>query len=157
MSNKQRTLKVLPKYFPRRWKEVVFPEIRLAGKWLQDLGFKCGSFVVITQSENSITITTMSELKATPHPPKKNAHKAKPIFSSEIDNAPGDQLLSLLSYEEYSVYRRKEKEQRRRRKKAGGAHRWEDFKKQRLKEMESKLRKDQGPEPGHKPDQAAER
>jgi hypothetical protein len=145
MSNKQRTLKVLPKYFPRRWKEVVFPEIRLAGKWLQ-----------ITLSENSITITTMSELKATPHPPKKNAHKVKPVFSYELDNLPGDQLFRFLSTEEYRAYVAKMKEEKRRRKKVGIARGWEDFKKKHLKAKENKSSGDQGLASQQSPDQAAE-
>ncbi len=54
----ERKLKILQKYFPRRWKEVVFPEIRLSGKWLQDNGFTCGNAVTIVYKKNKIIITS---------------------------------------------------------------------------------------------------
>lgn len=51
-------LKVLPKYFDRAYHQfAVFPEIRLAGKWLQDIGFTCGQHVTVQQEKNKITIT----------------------------------------------------------------------------------------------------
>lgn len=56
-----RKLKVLPRYFSRRWKEVVFPEIRLTGKWLQDVGFICGKKVNVEHEKNKITITLDEE------------------------------------------------------------------------------------------------
>lgn len=132
MPGKERKLKIVPKYFPRRWKDVVFPEIRLAGKWLQDLGFKCGNFVLITQGESSITITVLPEVKEEPKPVKKNAHKAKIVISPDIDLLPGDQLFRLLSADEFNAYIEKVKEQKRRRKKTSSARAWEDFKKERL-------------------------
>ena len=56
-----RKLKILPKYFPRVWQEAVFPEIRLAGKWLQDMGFTCGKKVDVVYEKNKITITLEEE------------------------------------------------------------------------------------------------
>lgn len=64
--NPERKIKITSKYFPRVWKDVIFPEIRLAGKWLQDAGFVCGQFVTITQQGNSITITAVPEIRAQP-------------------------------------------------------------------------------------------
>lgn len=57
----QRKLKVQPKYFSRAYSNVIFPEIRLAGKWLQDIGFVCGKKVVINHEKNKIVITVPDE------------------------------------------------------------------------------------------------
>jgi toxic protein SymE len=103
-NNTERKLKIVPKYFSRRWKDAVFPEIRLAGKWLQDLGFKCGNFVVITQGENSITITALPEVKEKEPQVVKNYRKAKPIFSPELDAMPGKELFAAFSDEEYHAH-----------------------------------------------------
>lgn len=133
MANKnERKLKIVPKHFPRVWQDVVFPEIRLAGKWLQDLGFTCGNFVVITQSESSITITALPEVKAEPQPIKKNRRKASPIFSPEIDSVPGNQLFSVLSAEEYREYVAKAKGEKIRKRKVTKERAWENFKKEKL-------------------------
>jgi toxic protein SymE len=54
---KQRQLKIYVKYFQRKYHEYsVYPEIRLAGKWLQDLGFSCGEDVVVRFEEDKIII-----------------------------------------------------------------------------------------------------
>jgi len=60
-SKGKRILKILPKYFSRRWNEAVFPEIRLAGKWLQDIGFICGKKVNVKHEKNKIIITLDEE------------------------------------------------------------------------------------------------
>jgi len=132
MPNKERKLKIVPKHFPRVWKDAVFPEIRLAGKWLQDLGFKCGNFVVITQGESSITITVLPEVKAEPQPVKINKRKAKPAFTSELDAMPGNQLFSTLSSEEFREYLAKNKEKKIRKKRVSKERAWENFKKEKL-------------------------
>jgi len=60
--NRNRRLKVISKVFPRDYnKYVIFPEIRLSGKWLKDLGFNCGQFVIVSHSKNKITITLQKE------------------------------------------------------------------------------------------------
>lgn len=128
MPNKERKLKIVPKHFPRVWKDAVFPEIRLAGKWLQDLGFKCGNFVIITQGESSITITALPEVKAEPKPVKKNTHKAKPIFSPELDIIPGNQLFSVLPAEVYREYVAKIKQEKIKKKEGKTAREWNAFK-----------------------------
>jgi toxic protein SymE len=132
MPNKERKIKIVPKHFPRVWKDAVFPEIRLAGKWLQDLGFKCGNFVVITQGESSITITALPEVKAEPQPVKINKRKAKPAFTPELDAMPGNQLFSTLSSEEFREYLAKNKEEKIRKKRVSKERAWENFKKEKL-------------------------
>ncbi len=54
-----RQLKVYYKYFKRAnsWRPVIFPEIRLCGKWLQDIGFENGQTINVQQEKNKITIT----------------------------------------------------------------------------------------------------
>lgn len=103
-NNKERKLKIVPKHFARRWQDAVFPEIRLAGKWLQDIGFKCGKFVVITQGNNSITITALPEVKEKDPQVVKNYRKAKPVFSKELDALPGKELFAALSDKEYNAH-----------------------------------------------------
>ncbi len=129
-NNKERKLKIVPKYFSRRWQDAVFPEIRLAGKWLQDLGFKCGNFVVITQSENAITITALPEVKIEEPPVKKNYRKAKPVFSQELDAMSGKELFAALSSKEFREYLAKNKEEKIRKKKISKERAWENFKKE---------------------------
>ncbi|MEN2398974.1 SymE family type I addiction module toxin [Flavobacterium sp. MC2016-06] len=61
---KQRRLKIQPKHIARSYNRyVVFPEIRLCGKWLQDIGFNQGNFVTIEHQENKIIITANNEIK----------------------------------------------------------------------------------------------
>lgn len=61
----KRRLKVNSKMFPRDYNRyVIFPEIRLSGKWLGELGFDCGEYVTIHHEENKIVITPIQELKS---------------------------------------------------------------------------------------------
>lgn len=54
----KRKLKVYAKCFSRAYFGVaVFPEIRLAGKWLHNTGFHCGKNVAIQYEQNKIVIT----------------------------------------------------------------------------------------------------
>ena len=56
----KRKLKVQSKHFPRVLaysKLAFFPEIRLAGKWLQDCGFASDQIVTIHHERNKIIIT----------------------------------------------------------------------------------------------------
>ena len=110
----ERKLKIVPKYFPRAWKDAVFPEIRLAGKWLQDLGFACGNFVTITHNENSITITALPEAKAEPMIIKKS--KEPSFLPPEVENLPGDQLFRVWAAEDYHTYVAKTLEDKRKKK-----------------------------------------
>ncbi|MCD6065853.1 MAG: HSP20-like protein [Bacteroidetes bacterium] len=114
MQNKERKLKILPKFFPRRWKDVIFPEIRLAGKWLQDLGFKCGRHVVISQQDNTITITILPEAEIKPVI-KKPKRKAGPQLPPELINLPIYQLLNTHA-EEYRKHIEAVKEWKRNKK-----------------------------------------
>jgi toxic protein SymE len=57
-----RTLKVYDKTFlrssrPGRSKAVLYPEIRLIGKWLQDCGFRPGQQITVITEHNKLTIT----------------------------------------------------------------------------------------------------
>ena len=105
---KERKLKVLPKFFPRAWhKYVIFPEIRLAGKWLQDMGFTCGSFVTIAQQGNTLTITILPEAEV--QPLKESKRKEKTVFSPELDALPGDQVFQQWTAEDYYAWVAKRK------------------------------------------------
>ncbi|MFZ6024856.1 MAG: SymE family type I addiction module toxin [Bacteroidota bacterium] len=55
---KKRQLKVYRKHISRSYRRyVIFPEIRLCGKWLQDIGFGCGQSVKVLHEKNKIIIT----------------------------------------------------------------------------------------------------
>jgi len=60
---KVRTLKVYDKVFDRGGRctaghySIIFPEIRLIGKWLQDCGFQPGQHIEVTTEQNRLTIT----------------------------------------------------------------------------------------------------
>lgn len=61
---KKRRLKIQPKYMARSYhRYVIFPEIRLCGKWLQEIGFNCGNFVTVEHQRNKIIITTQKEIQ----------------------------------------------------------------------------------------------
>lgn len=55
---KLRTIKVYERDFKRTsFRYVSFPEIRMAGEWLQDSGFRTGDQIVIKHSKKRIVIT----------------------------------------------------------------------------------------------------
>lgn len=56
-----RKLKIHSKYQARRRGDVQIPEIRLEGKWLDELGFKQGETVTIEQEMNRLIITLDSQ------------------------------------------------------------------------------------------------
>lgn len=61
----ERQLKVYQKYIPRAYYgHVIFPEIRLCGKWLRDMGFDCGQSVTVRHEKNKIIITVDNETEA---------------------------------------------------------------------------------------------
>ncbi|MFC5046033.1 SymE family type I addiction module toxin [Aquimarina hainanensis] len=58
----ERRLKVISKAFRRDYNRyVTFPEIKLSGKWLKEIGFNCGQFVIVSHKKNKITITLQKE------------------------------------------------------------------------------------------------
>ncbi|WP_264535210.1 SymE family type I addiction module toxin [Flavobacterium sp. N1736] len=60
----KRQLKIHRKYFSRSYRRyVVFPEIRLCGKWLQNIGFVHGKFVTVQHEKNKIIITANKEIE----------------------------------------------------------------------------------------------
>ena len=114
MHSNERKLKIVPKFFPRAYdKYVRFPEIRIAGKWLQDLGFLCGNYVAITCSENAITITMLPE--ANVQPVREAKRRETPVFSPELDALPGDQVFQQWAAEDYYewVAKRKTKQKKK--------------------------------------------
>ena len=56
-----RKLKIHSKYRTRRWDNTTVPEIRLEGRWLEELGFTEGEQVQIKQQQNKLTITLHKE------------------------------------------------------------------------------------------------
>jgi len=61
--NRFRKLKIHSKFRYRRWDNTTVPEIRLEGRWLEELGFKEGEQVQIEQQQNKLTITLHKEQK----------------------------------------------------------------------------------------------
>jgi toxic protein SymE len=61
--NRFRKLKIHSKFRTRRWDNTTIPEIRLEGKWLDELGFKQGQIVIVEQEQNKLTITIDSGQK----------------------------------------------------------------------------------------------
>jgi toxic protein SymE len=55
--NRFRKLKIHSKFRTRRCDNTTIPEIRLEGKWLNELGFKQGQIVIVEQEQNKLTIT----------------------------------------------------------------------------------------------------
>lgn len=56
--SKYRILKIYSKFRYRRWgNNYTVPEIRLEGKWLEELGFKEGKQVKVLIKNNSLTLT----------------------------------------------------------------------------------------------------
>lgn len=53
----ERQLKIYPKHFARTYENVIFPEIRLCGKWLKKSGFNSGQAVKVQYEMNKIIIT----------------------------------------------------------------------------------------------------
>jgi toxic protein SymE len=60
----KRRLKIQPKHIARSYHHyVIFPEISLCGKWLENIGFNYGNFVTIEYQQNKIIITTNNEIE----------------------------------------------------------------------------------------------
>lgn len=60
--SKFRILKIYSKFRYRRWgNNYTVPEIRLEGKWLEQLGFEQGNKVIIEQKNNKLIITVRKE------------------------------------------------------------------------------------------------
>ncbi|MFH6993959.1 SymE family type I addiction module toxin [Flavobacterium sp. FlaQc-48] len=62
--SEKRQLKIHRKYIRRSYmRYVIFPEIRLCGKWLKDIGFECGQSVTVLHEKNKIIITANDEIE----------------------------------------------------------------------------------------------
>ncbi len=58
----KRRLKIVEKAFPRAYnRHAHFPEIKLSGRWLKDMGFDSGKHVIVSHKKNKITITLSRE------------------------------------------------------------------------------------------------
>jgi len=56
--SRERQLKIYEKFLRRGdFKVVAFPEIRLCGKWLHELGFEAGQQVTVKHVKNKLVIT----------------------------------------------------------------------------------------------------
>lgn len=115
MPNKERKIKILPKHFSRRWKDAIFPEIRLAGKWLQDMGFTCGRFVTISQDEETIIIKMLPAVEVQPAREEKK-RKQESFLPPELEHVPGNQLFRVWAAEDYNAYVAKVKEAKKKKK-----------------------------------------
>ncbi|PVH25501.1 SymE family type I addiction module toxin [Sphingobacterium corticibacter] len=51
-----RKLKIQGKFRKRRWDSISVPEIRLEGKWMEEVGFKQGQYVNIQVAKNKLII-----------------------------------------------------------------------------------------------------
>ena len=61
--NRFRKLKIYSKFRTRRWDNTTVPEIRLQGKWLENLGFKEGAQVKIKEQHHQLIITVLQQEK----------------------------------------------------------------------------------------------
>ena len=59
MAKKERKLKIYSSYKANK----AFPELRITGLWLQDLGFNIGDLVQITPSKEELTIKVIEKWK----------------------------------------------------------------------------------------------
>ena len=77
----EKRLKICSKYYPREnFRPVFFPEIRLAGKWLEDLGFECGEEVTVKYSEKKLEITLVPPVVVEVVPERKRRASRKVVF-----------------------------------------------------------------------------
>ncbi|MFH7032310.1 SymE family type I addiction module toxin [Flavobacterium aquidurense] len=59
----KRQLKIHRKYIKRSYmRYVIFPEIRLCGKWLKDIGFEYGQSITVIHEKNRIIITANNKI-----------------------------------------------------------------------------------------------
>lgn len=60
----KRQLKIHRKYIRRSYmRYVIFPEIRLCGKWLKDIGFEYGQSITVIHEKNRIIITADTKIE----------------------------------------------------------------------------------------------
>ncbi|MDO5969564.1 SymE family type I addiction module toxin [Flavivirga aquimarina] len=63
--NQFRVLKIYSKFRYRRWgSNYTVPEIRIEGKWLEQLGFEKGNEILIEQKKKKLIITVRKEKRA---------------------------------------------------------------------------------------------
>ncbi|WP_138480616.1 SymE family type I addiction module toxin [Dyadobacter bucti] len=71
----QRQAKIHQKYIRRAdYRAVVFPEIRLCGKWLHEMGFECGKEVTVKVFKNKLEISLNPVIVSEPAPVRKRRY-----------------------------------------------------------------------------------
>jgi len=74
----QRQAKIHQKYIRRAdYRAVVFPEIRLCGKWLHEMGFECGKEVTVKVFKNKLEISLNPVSVSEPAPVQKGRYVAR--------------------------------------------------------------------------------
>lgn len=53
----KRALKIQCKFRKREYDTIIIPQIRMEGKWLENLGFKIGNEIIIKPQKNKLIIT----------------------------------------------------------------------------------------------------
>ncbi|WP_109831595.1 SymE family type I addiction module toxin [Reichenbachiella versicolor] len=54
-------IKIQPKHRRRTYDEICIPEIKMEGKWLEELGFKQGKHVKVEWRQKKIIITLIED------------------------------------------------------------------------------------------------
>ncbi|CAG5069749.1 hypothetical protein DYBT9623_02486 [Dyadobacter sp. CECT 9623] len=64
---KPRRLKIYSKFQQTsQWNSKFVPEIRLCGKWLEDMGFEYGAHITVRLEDSRLIIEPVGELRKTP-------------------------------------------------------------------------------------------
>ncbi|WP_374759088.1 SymE family type I addiction module toxin [Dyadobacter chenwenxiniae] len=64
---KERQLKIYPKFQQTsKWNSKFVPEIRLCGKWLEDMGFDFGEHITVRLEDSKLIIELVGELRKNP-------------------------------------------------------------------------------------------
>ncbi|TMU54970.1 SymE family type I addiction module toxin [Flagellimonas algicola] len=56
-------IKIQPKHRKRTYDEIIIPEIRMEGKWLEALGFRLGEYVQVEWVQDKLVITPIKDEK----------------------------------------------------------------------------------------------
>ncbi|WP_420401533.1 SymE family type I addiction module toxin [Flagellimonas sp.] len=56
-------IKIQPKHRKRTYDQIIIPEIRIEGKWLEALGFRLGEYVQVEWVQDKLVITPIKDEK----------------------------------------------------------------------------------------------
>jgi len=56
-------IKIQPKYRERTYDQIIVPEIKMEGKWLEKLGFKLGRHIQVEWKQKKLIITPIENEK----------------------------------------------------------------------------------------------